>query len=254
MKIYLRIRTWIMFGIIVILPIIISLLVYGFSEDISMTNWTVMIMESYALFFFITIFTVVIASETVAGEFSWGTIKLLLIRPWSRSTILLSKYIAMILFALVLTITTFIVCYLVNLAFFGSGDTIDVILSNDESVWTYVLQYYLLKFVGLIMIVTFGFMMSAAFRSSGLAIALSISFLFAGNIITTIFALAEKAWVKYVLFIHLDLTPYLSSDGETSLIPGHPTTLGFSLGVLAAYFIIFNAISWIVFKKRDITA
>ena len=37
--------------------------------------------------------------DMVAGEFTWGTIKLLLIRPASRSKILLSKYLTTLLFA-----------------------------------------------------------------------------------------------------------------------------------------------------------
>ncbi|MFD2875395.1 ABC transporter permease [Paenibacillus rhizoplanae] len=43
------------------------------------------------------------AADSVAGEFTWGTIKLLLIRPWSRSKILLSKYISLVIFSLVST-------------------------------------------------------------------------------------------------------------------------------------------------------
>jgi ABC-2 type transport system permease protein len=67
-----------------------------------------------------------------------------------------------------------------------------------------------------------------------------------------LFAMADKPWVKYVLFMHLNLTSYIG--GGKGPIPNHPTTLGFSLAVLAGYFILFNLISWTVFKKRDIAA
>jgi ABC-2 type transport system permease protein len=253
MKIYRRVRTWIMLGLIVFIPPLISLLVLALDNGGSSTNWSIMMTESYVLFLLITIFTVVIASETVAGEFTWGTIKLLLIRPWSRSTILLSKYLSTLLFALTFIIIAFVVTFLVNIAVFGYSNSSDTLLGNvGTSPWVLVPEYYLFQFISLIIIVTFGFMMSAALRSSGLAIGLSIAFLFGGNIITGLFAMADKPWVKYVLFMHLNLTSYIGS-GEGP-IPNHPTTLGFSLAVLAGYFILFNLISWTVFRKRDITA
>nr|WP_306220353.1 ABC transporter permease [Cohnella sp. WQ 127256] len=255
MKIYRRVGTWIMLSFIVLIPILVSLVVLLAGGDDDTTSWPLIMLESYFLFSLIIIFTVVVSSDTVAGEFSRGTIKLLLIRPWSRSAILLSKYIATMMFALFFTIVAFIVTMLINLALFGStSDSNDLggIVSTGIVGWGDVLQYYLYQFVTLIIIVTFGFMMSSAFRSSGLAIGLSIGFLFAGNIITGLFAMADKVWVKYVLFMHLDLTSYM--DGGTGPIPSHPMTLGFSLGVLAAYFAIFNLISWTVFRKRDITA
>ncbi|MCD9023684.1 ABC transporter permease [Cohnella silvisoli] len=251
MKIYRRVRTWIMLGFIVLLPPLISILVMIFSDGPS-SNWNMMMMESYILFILVTIFTVVIASETVAGEFTWGTIKLLLIRPWSRSTILLSKYLSTLMFALTFIVAAFIVTLLVNIVVFGySGNASELSGTVGISDWEYALKYYLFQFISLIIIVTFGFMMSSAFRSSGLAIGLSISFLFAGSIVANLFSVIDKDWVKYVLFMHLNLTSYIQGVGP---IPNHPTTLGFSLAVLAGYFILFNLISWTVFRKRDITA
>ncbi|MFP3471854.1 ABC transporter permease subunit, partial [Micrococcus sp. SIMBA_144] len=48
----------------------------------------------------ISIFTIIIGAGVIASEYSWGTIKLLLIRPASRTKILASKFIATLLFAL----------------------------------------------------------------------------------------------------------------------------------------------------------
>ncbi|KIL36493.1 hypothetical protein SD71_07780 [Cohnella kolymensis] len=248
MKIYRRLRSWVMFGFIVFLPPLISLLINFAGPGIEITAWEAMQTESVVLFILITIFTVVIAAEAVAGEFTWGTIKLLLIRPWSRSAILLSKYLSTLLFALFFTVTAFIVTLLVNLAIFGSAGTPAAETSPVADMGT----YYLLKFISLIVIVTFGFMLSSVFRSNGLAIGLSIFLLLSGTIITNVFSMVDKAWVKYVIFMHLDLNSYM--HGGQGMIPSYPTTLGFSLAVLAGYFILFNLISWTVFRKRDVTA
>ncbi|TFE22626.1 ABC transporter permease [Cohnella luojiensis] len=252
MKIYRRVRTWIMLGIIVFLPILISLGVLAASGTDAGSSWSMMIIESTISLMLITIFTAVVASETVAGEFTWGTIKLLLIRPWSRSAILLSKYISTLLFALALTVITFVITLLINMAVFGSSDGEQLSSVAGMSNMEYVLQFYLLQFVSLIIIITFGFMMSSAFRSSGLAIGLSIFLLFAGSIITGLLAMTDKPWVEYILFMHLDLTSYINN--AQGPFQNHPMSLGFSLGVLAIYFVVFNLISWSVFRKRDIAA
>ncbi|WP_123041936.1 ABC transporter permease [Cohnella candidum] len=253
MKIYRRVATWIMLGFVVIMPLAMSVLFYFAAGDQDLaSNWWVMKTASQILFPLITIFTAVKASESVAGEFTWGTIKLLLIRPWSRSSILLSKYISTILFALFFTIIGFVVSLLASMALFGYSNSATDLSQTMNSPWTYMLEFYGLQFVSLIVIVTFGFMMSSAFRSSGLAIGLSIFLLLSGNLLAALFALADKAWVKYVMFLHLDLTSYL--NGGTGPIPNQETTLGFSIAVLAVYVIIFNIVSWSVFVKRDVAA
>ena len=52
------------------------------------TLWGGMLTAS-GLIIMVTLFTVIIAGDMVAGEFTWGTIKLLLIRPASRAKILI---------------------------------------------------------------------------------------------------------------------------------------------------------------------
>lgn len=252
MKIYRRLATWIMLGFVVLTPLGLSALFFiAMNDPGSGANWSIMQISSQVLYFLITIFTVVKASEAVAGEFTWGTIKLLLIRPWRRSTILLSKYVATILFALFFSVVGFIMSFLASVLFFGYDGSGEGLSASAGSPLAYMLEFYGLQFITLIFVVTFGFMMSSAFRSSGLAIGLSIFLLLSGQLLTGIFALANKAWVKYVMFLHLDLTPYLNGG---SPVPGQETTLGFSLAVLAAYAIVFNIVSWTVFCKRDVAA
>lgn len=202
----------------------------------------------------VTLFTVIVAGDSMAGEFSSGTIKLLLIRPSSRLKILLSKYISMILFGFTLLIILFIVSILVNGLFYGFGH-IDLPLLSvnadgdvvEQNMVANLLQTYLLKAVSTIMFVTIAFMISTAFRSSAMAIGISLFAMFAGQIATEF--LRSYDWSKYVLFANLDLTSYLS---------GHPyqegMTLAFSVAVLSVYFIVINLVSWIVFTKRDVAA
>lgn len=256
MKIYRRARTWIMLGIIILLPILISVLFYSLATgDERPSIWMLMDIEAPVLYMLAVIFTVVLAADSVAGEYTWGTIKLLLIRPWSRATILLSKYVSLLVFALLCSVLAFVVTLGINAVLFGYSNSVLEYgeLIEKSSPLNDALVHYAYQFITLVFIVTFGFMLSTAFRSGGLAIGLALFLLLAGNTITSlIMAATSKPWIKYLPFMHLDLTSYL--NGGTGPIYNHPMTLGFSLAILGAYFVLFNLISWFVFMKRDVTA
>ncbi|MBM7564829.1 ABC transporter permease [Paenibacillus sacheonensis] len=229
---------------------------YRLAHDIrpeSDTMWSG-INGSAQLIMLITLFTVIVAGDSLAGEFSTGTIKLLLIRPASRLKILLSKYISMILFGLLLLIVLFVVSLLTNGLLYhfkqldlplvsvdSAGNAIE--LSMLGNLW----KSYMLNGVSTILFVTLAFMISSAFRSSAMAIGISIFALFAGAIIMEL--TQPYAWSKYMLFANLDLSQYLNGrpyqDGMT---------MTFSILVLAAYFILFNFVSWFFFTRRDVAA
>ncbi|TXK76355.1 ABC transporter permease [Paenibacillus sp. N3.4] len=210
--------------------------------------------KASGLIMLITLFTVIIAGDMVAGEFTWGTIKLLLIRPASRAKILFAKYAATMLFAAVLVIVLLISTLLANGILYGfdSFSLPHLTINPDGSVHEgnmllYVLSTYGLKLIELVMIVTLAFMISTVFRSSSLAIGLSIFIMFAGQIITLL--LTRYSWGKYFLFANTDLTPYLEG---TPVAEG--MTMGFSITVLVFYFLLFNVLSWEIFRRRDVAA
>lgn len=204
------------------------------------------------LIMLITIFTVIVAGEIVAGEFTWGTIKLLLIRPASRSKILLSKYISSFVFSIFLLLILLLSAILFNGIFYGfEGGTIPYLHLNDSGMFVespllfLVLSTYGYQCVELIMVVTLAFMISTVFRSSSFAIGFSIFLMLVGSSLTLV--LMRYSWGKYYLFANTDLTQYLSG---APLVEG--MTLGFSVAVLAVYFVIFNTLSWVIFNKRDV--
>jgi ABC-2 type transport system permease protein len=202
----------------------------------------------------VTVLTVVIASDSVAGEFTAGTIKLLLIRPWSRSKILLSKYITTIVFSVLLFLVLFVTAFLASglLHGFSGVNTPYVYASGDgvvheSSIVQHAISTYLYQCVQLLMIVTMAFMISTVFQNSSIAIALSVGIMFAGTSIVGF--LSQFSWSKYYLFENTDLTQYLNG---TPNVPG--TSLSFSVMVIALYYIVFIALSWSVFNKRDVVA
>jgi ABC-2 type transport system permease protein len=202
----------------------------------------------------VTLFAVMIAGDIVSSEFSWGTIKLLLIRPANRTKILLSKYIAALLFALFLLALLFLFAFLFNGLLIGfSGVTVPHLSMNESgelvtgSMLLQVLKEYGYGFVELLLTVTMTFMISTVFRSSSLAIGLSIFMMFTGKTIAVL--LLRWEWGKYFLFANIDLSRFI--EGR----PIRPDmSLSFAVSVLIGYFVVFNLLSWYIFKKRDVAA
>ncbi|MBD7907682.1 ABC transporter permease [Sporosarcina sp. Sa3CUA8] len=195
--------------------------------------------------------TVIVAAGIVASEFSQGTIKMLLTRPVKRWKIMTSKYLAILLFGILLMLIGFITTILSAFIFFPSegGQALAISGGNvvEVSIWSHGLYMLLLSFVNVIITATFAFMIGSVFRSSGMAIGLSLFIYFTGNVIVSLLSRFEI--VKYLLFTHMDLTIY-----ESNFVLNDDITLPFSLAVLAVYLIVFLIVSYTVFTKRDITA
>lgn len=247
-KIYSRVRTWIMLIILAIMSALFPVLIYYTSSgDSSVGLWSSFQLTVTISFFLNTIFTVVVASDSVAGEFSWGTIKLLLIRPWSRSKILLSKYISILLYSLLSTGVLIAFGLAASMIFSSSTAEVTTGLGN-WSPMEYSFLIVLCQYILLFLTAAIAFMVSTVFRASGLAIGLSLFIMFAKNIFVTIFSPERYEWAKYLIFTHMDLQGYLVSKTG----PGG-VTLGFAVTVLAVYYVLFLVISWAVFRKRDVS-
>ncbi|EIT83901.1 putative protein yhcI [Fictibacillus macauensis ZFHKF-1] len=199
----------------------------------------------------IGLFVLIIASESVSKEFSQGTIKMLLIRPYHRWKILLSKLVTVILFALSAFMVVLVFSWLVGGLLYGFGGFGQPYVIEDHGqVATAIYSHYVLKSIGLeviefVFLILLTFMISTLFKSSALAITTSICTLFIGNI--GVILLSAKAWAKYIFIAHMGLTGYL--DGSA---PFEGVTLSYSLIVLSLYSVLFLAIMFIFFQRRDV--
>ncbi|MGI2327261.1 ABC transporter permease [Planococcus sp. YIM B11945] len=211
------------------------------------------VLENAAFTSVISLFTIIVAAGIVSNEFKWGTIKLLLIRPISRSVILLSKFVSVLLFALTLLASLLIFSWIVGALFFGlNGLSPTFVMEQlnggfvETGVIGEIVQDYGLSMVTLLMMASFAFMISTIFRSSGMAIGLAIFLMMAGN--TLVAFVSQYEWAKFILFANTNLVQY--AEGNTPVVEG--MTLTFSIIVLIVYLAIFVAASWTAFTKRDV--
>ncbi len=208
---------------------------------------------SVSLMMVITLFTIIVAASIVSSEFSTGTIKMLLTRPISRAKILTSKLITVILYGLLLLALNLGVGYLISVILFEPGNSIHLSYINgqivEESAWGALAYTQLLSFGDFFMSILFAFMIGTVFRSSSLAIGLTMGISLMGSLV--VMFLAKYEIVKYIWITHSDLTQHQYGN---YFVEGISFTMPFSLTVLAVYAALFLFFSYFTFMKRDVTA
>lgn len=220
----------------------------------SETNLWSFVNEAKMIISFAGLFTIIIAAGIVANEFSTGTIKLLLIRPISRTKILLAKYVTVIIFGVLMISIIYLTSSLVGMLLFGfpTTDIAHLAYQNgqviEQSIALHLIGQYLLASIDLLMITTMAFMISAVFRSNSFAIGISMFLFFIGGNVTMLLA-TQFEWAKYILFANTNLTVYF--DGTP---PIESMTLPFSISMLLIYFFVFQTLAFTIFNKRDVTA
>jgi ABC-2 type transport system permease protein len=218
----------------------------------STNAWSFAVSQVRNIIFAASLISVIIAGEIVAAEFVSGTIKLLLTRSASRTKIYLSKYIAAILFGLLLSAAGILVSILLGGFIFGFDGLADSYFYVKDQVVREVpalqalLVGYILNIPFLLIATTLAFMISAAFRSTIFSIVISLLVSLTGFIIAI--AMDGWAWTKYFVFSHTDLTPHLFGNPSVDGV-----TLGFSLIFIVLHLAIMHLISYPLFVKRDVT-
>ncbi|ALC92788.1 hypothetical protein AM500_12720 [Bacillus sp. FJAT-18017] len=222
----------------------------------AMSNWHFMNQTVIGVSMLVTLFAVIVSSASVSAEFADGTIKQLLIRPHGRWAILLSKYISLIIYSILLLATLIVSGFLVGTILFGSGDFgakfVEMTLEGQKIAelgpqFFLKVLYYL---PSLLIVITISFMLSTLFRSQALAVGIGIFVLFVSSTLGgLIVMLAEKyTWAKYLIFPHLDLTVYALQDKILEDV-----TLPVSILTLSVYYIVFMVLTFTIFQKRDVS-
>ncbi|MEK5382664.1 ABC transporter permease [Niallia sp. FSL W8-0635] len=220
------------------------------------TSWSNMNGMVIGMKSLITLFVVIICAGSVSSEFSDGTIKQLLIRPHKRWAILLSKYIAILIYAAMLIVFLMIVGYLISIAFFGIGsfgDNVSVmgtsgqIIASGGTLFLKMVLYYL---PGLMVVLSLSFMLSTLFKNQAIAVGVGVFVLFVSSTIGQIIQMlaTEYTWLKALVFPHLDQTIFVFQDKIIETV-----TMPISLGILFIYYALFMTVTFWFFQKKDVS-
>lgn len=205
---------------------------------------------------FIMIFVIVIASGIVSSEFKDGTAKLLLTKPYSRSKILLGKYLACLISLGIIIIYTFLCQFIVGSICFGFDSLeIPVLIYNynanflvEYNAIIYMLLMIVCKIPMYILMLTLAFCVSTLFNSTSLANTMAILGYLFKDFIYVLVATFNIGILKYFVTLNWDFTEYLY--GKLPLVEG--LTPMVSIIVCLFYYLIMIATTFVVFKRKNI--
>lgn len=205
---------------------------------------------------FLIVMFMMTAGVIVSEEFSKGTIKLLLIKPYKRSTILASKFITSIIVAIIVILLVLLMQFVVGGLIQGfdsfRNPTIiyDHTINNVKHINT--IQYLAMQALGkapmYILLMTLAFAFSTIFTNSALAITISLLGYMGSSVINMLALNLKLNWIKYFVTPNWNLTEYFWG--------GIPTfegiTLPFSIAIIVIYMVIMLVPTFIIFQKKNI--
>ena len=204
----------------------------------------------------IVMVVVIVAGVSISEEFNKGTVKLLLVRPYSRTKILISKLIAVFITMLITTATILLLQFIIGGIVYGFGTYMMNVVQFDFTtnsivtlnIFAYLGLIFICKLPIFILIGTLAFALSTLFLNSPLAVALPILGYMGSDVINMIAISYKWDWVKYFVTPNWDLSQYLF--GGTPMFSG--ISIEFSITICAIYFVIMLVASIVSFKKRNI--
>ena len=205
---------------------------------------------------FVIAILVMIAGTIVSEEFNKGTIKLLLVKPYSRTKILLSKFITSMLMIIFVVLIMGIMQLFVGGVIFGfdslSAPVVEYNFNTNSLQEINVLVYFLIQFLAqlpmFILLATLAFALGTIFANSALAITISLLGYIAANIINQLAMSYNIKFLEYFVTMNWDLSQYLF--GNLPNMEG--MTMSFSIITCIVYFLIMVIPTLIIFKKKNI--
>jgi len=192
----------------------------------------------------------VLVGDSLAGEYSAGTMKLLLVRPVSRRTIWISKYIAAVCAGLA-TVLYLGLCTYVSLGFalgWGSWAARPPAELNSglTTVWALTWRAYALEALAVTALTSFIFLVSSLARNGIAAVGACLGAILVGFMVTNIGR--DSAWLALLLSPHLQVADHLIRS-----FPAPGCSLAESVLALFLWACLCGAASVWVFQRRDVT-
>jgi ABC-2 type transport system permease protein len=281
-KIFRKPRTYISFGAIAAMVIIVQIalkfdgisyiefILGGLKDNLDIPYAT--ILNGYFICFVILnlllihipLLIALVAGDQIAGEANMGTLRLLAAKPVSRTQLMLAKFFATVLYTALLLAWMAFLSLLLSVILFGTNDLIvarstelEIINSNDV-MWRY-LAAFAYATVALTTVAALAFLLSVFAENSIGPIVSTISIVIVFTILSEMQIPMYDRTVKPYLFTSHMLAWkgffYLKVDAEGTSIPGTIENLGAvlkSMGILLAYIFLFVSSAIVVFNKKDI--
>ncbi len=204
----------------------------------------------------LAIFAAVVGGGIIAREYQSGTIRLLLIRPKTRTKLVLSKFLALMIVCIGVYMVSDIVNALSNGVVFGFKDYTfpNYTISSGAdgiSFWAYYLPKFFTCAISILFAGATAFLLSSATKNTALSVAIPIV-LFVGSLIVMQFISyrPNMNWLSYTPIPYINFSQYyISSNSYSTFVP----KLGFGIPLMTGLSLVFVALGVLISEKRDVT-
>ena len=207
------------------------------------------------LSFMIFVFVIMISGSIVSEEFNKGTIKNLLTIPHTRSSILLSKYITVLLMIPFIVLFIFGMEFIIGGLFFGFSSldvpVINYVVSTGKmSVMSSMSYYFLIaatKIPIVLLLGTLAFSLSVLLGNTAFSIAITFCGYIGAGIINSLAMAFDIKFLNYFVTTNWDYSVHLFG-GESMF----GLSITHSIIVCLVYYFIMLITDFIFFKKKNI--
>ena len=209
------------------------------------------ISSDYEIFLVILIF--VICSISICEEFQKGTIKLVLIKPYSRGKILLSKYFASIIMFVISVLVLTVLQLGVGIYLFGLDSLRMPVVFYDGgickySIWIYMLIRFVSRMPFFMLLFGIGYLVGVLFTNTVISIVVPFMFYLFDSFVRDLGIKYHLGIIKYSIQANWHIEKFMF--GGRDFYPG--TDIYFSLVICFIYFIVLYFVTLYCFKKKDI--
>lgn len=224
-------------------------------KDINDNNSLVNVLHNFPSDFglFILIYIIMISGSIVSEEFSKGTIKYLLTKPYRRRTILASKLITILLLIPIIIISMFIIDFIIG-GFLLGFDTLNIPLLYitetgilTRNIFTEFLLVMLSILPSYLILCVICFMISTLTCSTSAAITITFLFYLIGNVISNLALTFNFKILKYFISLHWDFSYLVYHESNP-----YKFSPSMSIIVNLVYLVAILCITFIYFDKKDV--
>jgi len=267
-KIFKKPRTYIAFGAIAAIIVLVQVALYIDGETYldfmlrSLNSAFIVegrIMNGYLVFLIILqtllvhvpLLISLVAGDLVAGEANKGTLRVLLTKPVSRTTIMMAKFMAAVVYTVLLITFMALLGLGGSMLIFGTSDLVvfksDMIsiLDRNDVIWRYVAAYGF-AILSMITVASLAFMFSVFAENSIGPIIGAMSVIVVCTILTTMDIPFFNAAKPYLFTNHM-----LNWKGFLDRPVDRSEVLKSAL-ILVGHIILFVSLATFVFRRKDI--
>lgn len=205
---------------------------------------------------FIIVMVIMIAGTIVSEEFSKGTIKLLLVKPYPRYKILMSKWITVMIMILFSIVALIVMELIVGGIIFGYDSlSVPVLHYNFDTQSLEAINVFadlglqtITQLPKVILLAMLAFSFSTLFTNSAVAIAIPLLGYMSADVINNLVVNFKVDFMRFFVSLNWDFGQYLY--GNLPKLEG--LTLWFSAIICILYFVAMIIPTFITFKKRNI--